>query len=62
MKQEDKEKTTFVTLQGTFYYKVMSFGLKNVGVTYHRVIMTSFHDMMPKEIKVYMDEMIAKSR
>ena len=28
---EDMEKTTFVTLWGTFYYKVMSFGLKNAG-------------------------------
>ena len=31
---EDMEKMTFVTLWGTFCYKVMSFGLKNVGATY----------------------------
>ncbi|KAK5837608.1 hypothetical protein PVK06_006335 [Gossypium arboreum] len=31
---EDMEKTTFVTMWGTFCYKVMSFGLKNAGATY----------------------------
>jgi len=31
---EDVEKTTFITLWGTFCYKVMSFGLKNVEATY----------------------------
>jgi len=32
------EKTTFVTLWGTFYYKVMSFGLKNARATYQRAM------------------------
>ena len=44
------EKTTLVTLRGTFCYKVMPFGLKNVGATYQRVILTLFHDMMHKEM------------
>ena len=30
----DQEKTTFVTLIGNYHYKVMLFGLKNVGLTY----------------------------
>jgi hypothetical protein len=46
MAEEDKEKTIFVTPWGTFYYKVMSYGLKNVRVTYQRAIVTLFHDMM----------------
>jgi len=62
MAQEDKEKTTFVTPWGTFCYKVMPFGLKNVGATYQRAMVTLFHDMMYKEIEVYVDDMIAKSR
>jgi hypothetical protein len=62
MAQEDKEKTTFVTPWGTFCYKVMPFGLKNVGATYQRAMVTLFHDMMRKEIEVYVDNMIAKSR
>jgi len=61
MAPEDMEKTTFITLWGTFCYKVMSFGLKNVGATYQRAMMALFHDMMHKEIEVYVDDMIAKS-
>ena len=34
MALEDMEKMAFITLWGTFYYKVMSFGLKNVGAMY----------------------------
>jgi len=62
MAPEDMEKTTFVTLWGTFYYKVMSFRLKNVGATYQWAMVALFHDMMHIEIEVYMDDMIAKSK
>jgi hypothetical protein len=62
MAQEDKGKTTFVTPWGTFCYKVMSFGLKNVGATYQRAMVTLFHDMMHKDIEACMDDMIAKSK
>ena len=34
MVPRDCEKTTFVTMWGTFCYKVMPFSLKNVGATY----------------------------
>jgi len=47
---------------GNFCYKVMPFGLKNVRATCQRVMVTLFHDMMHKEIEVYVDDMIAKSR
>ena len=36
MAAEDMEETTFITLWGTFCYKVIPFGLKNVGATYQR--------------------------
>jgi len=62
MAPEDMEKTTFVTLWGTFCYKVMSFGLKNVGATNQRAMVALFHDMMHREIEVYVDDMIAKSK
>ena len=50
------EKTTFLTMWGTFYYKVMPFGLKNAGATYQRAMVTLFHDMIYKEIEVYVDD------
>ncbi|KAA3473065.1 RNA-directed DNA polymerase (Reverse transcriptase), Ribonuclease H-like protein [Gossypium australe] len=62
MHPDDMRKTTFITLWGTFYYKVMPFGLKNAGATYQRAMVTLFHNMMHKEIEVYVDVMIAKSR
>ena len=34
MAPKDMENTSFITLWGTYYYKVMLFGLKNAGVTY----------------------------
>jgi len=40
----------------------MSFGLKNAEATYQRAMLTLFHDMIHKEIEVYVDDMIAKSR
>lgn len=58
----DMEKTTFITPWGTYCYKVMPFGLKNVGATYQRATVTLFHDMIHKEIEVYVDYMIAKSK
>ncbi|KAA3485494.1 RNA-directed DNA polymerase (Reverse transcriptase), Ribonuclease H-like protein [Gossypium australe] len=62
MHPEDMDRTTFITLWGTFCYKVMPFGLKNAGATYQRAMVTLFHDMMHREIEVYVDDMIAKSR
>ena len=41
---------------------VMPFGLKNVGATYQRAMVMLFHDMMHKEIEVYVNDMIAKSQ
>ena len=61
MAPENMEKTIFVTMWGTFCYRVMLFSLKNAGATYQRTMVTLFHDMMHKEIEVYVDDMIAKS-
>ena len=61
MAEEDKAKTAFTTHWGTYAYDVIPFGLKNVGATYQLAMVTLFHDMMHKEIEVYVDDMIAKS-
>ena len=62
MAEENKAKTTFTTHWGTYAYDVMPFGLKNTDATYQRAMVTLFHDIMHKEIEVYVDDMIAKSR
>ena len=56
------ENTTFVTLWGTFLYKVMPFGLKNSGATYQRDMVALFHDIIHHEIEVYIDDMIVRSQ
>ena len=39
----------------------MPFGLKNAGATYQRAVTALFHDMMHKEVEVYVDDMMVKS-
>ncbi|KAL6312053.1 hypothetical protein AAG906_027256 [Vitis piasezkii] len=62
MTPEDMEKKSFITKWGTYCYRVMPFGLKNVGATYQRATTTLFHDMMHRDVEVYVDDMIVKSR
>ncbi|KAL6336056.1 hypothetical protein AAG906_003683 [Vitis piasezkii] len=62
MTLEDMEKTSFIIEWGTYYYKVMSFGLKNTGATYQRAATTIFHDMIHRDVEVNVDDMIVKSR
>ena len=62
MAPEDMEKTSFINEWGTYYYRVMPFGLKNVEANNQRADTTLFHDMMHRYVKVYVDDMIVKSR
>ena len=38
----------------------MPFGLKNIATTYKRMAIAMFHDMIYKELEVYIDDMIVK--
>ena len=40
----------------------MTFGLKNASATYQRVATTLLHDLIHKEVEVYIDDMIVKSK
>lgn len=46
----------------TYYYKVMPFGLKNVGATYERAMNYVFHNMMHDIMEDYVDDLFSKSR
>ena len=59
---DDEEKTAFVTPIGNYHYKVMSFGLKNVGSTYQRMMMRMFESLLGKNIEIYIDDMVVKSK
>ena len=62
MDEADQEKTSFVTSQGLFCYKVMPLGLKNVGATYQRLMNKMFASRIGKNVQVYVDDMLVKSR
>ena len=59
---DDQEKTAFVTLIGNYHYKVMSFGLKNVGSTYQRMMTKIFVPQLGRNVEVYIDDMVVKSK
>ena len=60
MDKTDQEKTSFVTSQGLFSYKVMSFGLKNAGTTYQRLMNNMFAQQIRRNVQVYVDDMLVK--
>ena len=59
---DDQEKTTFVTPTRNYHYKVMPFGLKNAGFTYQRMMTRMFESQLGKNIEVYIDDMVVKSK
>ena len=61
MDSEDKEKTSFVTAQGTYCYRLMQFGLKNAGATYQRLVNRMFQKQIGMTMEVYIDDMLVKS-
>ena len=51
----------FVTSQGLFCYKVMSFGLKNASAPYQRLMNKMFIHQIGTDVQVYVDDMLVKS-
>ncbi|KAA0036541.1 uncharacterized protein E6C27_scaffold191G00430 [Cucumis melo var. makuwa] len=62
MALSDKEMTAFRTPKGIYCYKVMPFGLKNVGATYERAMQKVFDDMLHQYVKCYVDDLVVKSK
>ncbi|CAL2271126.1 unnamed protein product [Prunus armeniaca] len=62
MSPEDEELTAFRTPKGIYCYKVMPFGLKNAGATYQRAMQKIFGDMLHKNVKCYVDDLVIKSK
>nr|GEY09109.1 reverse transcriptase domain-containing protein [Tanacetum cinerariifolium] len=62
MAEEDEEKTTFITSQGIFCYSKMSFELKNVRATYQRLVDKAFQKQIGRNLEVYVDDLVIKSR
>ena len=61
MEEANQEKTSFVTSQRLFCYKMMPFGLKNIGATYQRLMNKMFVHQIGRNVQVYVDDMLVKS-
>src|SRR3954465_8136070 len=61
MAEKDREKTAFITESGTYYSRVMPFGLKNTGATYQRLVNKLFKQQIGRNVEVYVDDMLVKS-
>ncbi|XP_075494850.1 uncharacterized protein LOC142532435 [Primulina tabacum] len=62
MAREDQDKASFITSGGTFCYVVMPFGLKNAGATYQRLMSQVFQKQIDRNIEVYVDDILIKTR
>ncbi|GKV37206.1 hypothetical protein SLEP1_g45263 [Rubroshorea leprosula] len=58
---DDQEKTTFYAGDAIYYYVVMPFDLKNVGVIYQKLVKIIFKLQIGRNIEVYVDDMIVTS-
>ena len=61
MVKKDEEKISFITDWETYCYKVVPFGLKNVGVTYQRMVDKVFAKKLDRNMEAYIDDMMVKS-
>ncbi|CAL1379065.1 unnamed protein product [Linum trigynum] len=62
MRKEDQEKIAFMTPVGNYCYKVMPFGLKNVGATYQRMVDRVFARQLGRNLEAYVDDILIKSK
>ena len=61
MHPRDKSKTAFMTETSSYCYKVMSFGLKNAGATYQRLMDKVLAPMLGRNVQAYVDDMVVTS-
>jgi len=57
----NQEKNAFITNRALYFYRVMSFGLKNMGATYQWLVNKLFKPLIGRTMEVYADDMIVKS-
>nr|GEX88909.1 reverse transcriptase domain-containing protein [Tanacetum cinerariifolium] len=60
MAPDDEEKTAFYRNEGTYCYTKMTFGLKNAGATYQRLVDTDFQSQIGRNLEAYVDDMVIK--
>jgi hypothetical protein len=61
MDDTDQEKTSFIIDRGLYCYKIMPFGLKNIGAMNQRLVNKMFQKQNGRNVEVYVDDMLVKS-
>lgn len=61
MNEADQTHTSFQAAGKIFCYNVMLFGLKNVRVTYQRMVDNVFEKQRGRNVEVYVDDMVIKT-
>ncbi|KAL0463086.1 UNVERIFIED_CONTAM: hypothetical protein Slati_0196200 [Sesamum latifolium] len=59
---KDHKRVSFITSDGMFCYVAMPFELKNAGATYQRLVDKIVQPQLGRNMKVYMDDMLVKSK
>ena len=59
---DDQKKIDFVTPTRNYHYNVILFGLKNARSTYQRMMTRMFEPQLGKNIEIYIDDMVVKSK
>ena len=62
MKEEDEEKTTFITPLGVYCYTTMPFGLKNIGATYQSMMQDYLKMQIGRNAQVYVDDIVVTTK
>lgn len=61
MYELDQIHTSFNTDHGLYSYRVMLFGLKNIGASYQKLVNTIFKDLLGQKVEAYIDDMVVKT-
>lgn len=62
VKEEDKEKTAFSTVDGHYQFKRMPFGLTNAPATFQRAMNTILYGLNWQDCLVYLDDIVIFAR
>jgi hypothetical protein len=62
LKEEDQDKTSFITPYAMFCYQTMPFGLTNAGATYQRMMQKCLGEKIGKNVQVYMDNIVSTTK
>ena len=62
LEEKDREKTAFSIPHGKFEFNVMTFGLKNAGATYQRMMDITLSGLPPDRVLAYLDDIVIFSR